>query len=66
MKENVVHLINEKGEKITMSMREYNSNFIRLNESINGGLHHDVDWYLSHGYKKSEDVWNMIENGSNK
>ena len=38
----------------------------QLNESTNINCQIDVDWYLSHGYSKAEDMFREIENKNGK
>lgn len=50
-----LHLVDTNGNK-----RAIDSN--QLNERINKEYQIDVDWYLSHGYSKVEDMFREIEN----
>lgn len=64
-KEYIVHLINEKGDRLHISY----SKSLELDKLIQEGksekYYPDVDWYLSHGYVKMEDAVKRIEkNGS--
>lgn len=62
--EYIVHLINEKGERLHIPYSES----IKLKKLIEEGksdkYYADVEWYLSHGYITLEQMWNEIENGS--
>jgi hypothetical protein len=49
-----IHLINEDGNKKVVDSD-------MLNEMINNDYNIDVNWYLSHGYMKFEDVTKEIE-----
>ena len=51
---NLVHLINDKGEKKVVESK-------RLNESVNDNFRIDIDWYLSNGYTPLEDAIREIE-----
>lgn len=51
---NFVHLINDNGEKKVVDSK-------CLNESVNDNFHIDVEWYLSNGYSKAEDMFKEIE-----
>lgn len=59
--EYIVHLINEKGNRLHLPYSES----IKLNKLIEEGksekYHADVEWYLSHGYVKMEDAIKRIE-----
>ena len=48
-----LHLINATGKKIVDSDQLY--------VSTNNDYQLDVDWYLSHGYSKAEDMFHEIE-----
>lgn len=54
-----LHLINEDGNKKVVDSNQ-------LNESTNINCQIDVDWYLSHGYSKAEDMFREIENKNGK
>lgn len=55
----IVHVINSKGEHITIPFVDADT----INEdtqSLNG-YKFDLEWYLSHGYKKFDDITKQIE-----
>lgn len=54
-----LHLINEDGNTKVVDSDQ-------LNENTNINYQIDVDWYLSHGYSKVEDMFLEIENNNVK
>lgn len=57
-----VHLINNKGEKLDVYTRD-----LVISEHNCDGKYDDydldVDWYLTNGYSKAEDMFRRIERG---
>ena len=49
-----LHITNEDGHKKVVDSNQ-------LNESTSKNYLIDVDWYLSHGYSKAEDMFQEIE-----
>lgn len=62
--EYIVHLINEKGERLHIPYSESIKLKKRIEEGKSDKYYADVEWYLSHGYITLEQMWNEIENGS--
>ena len=62
----LVHLINAKGERLHIPYSES----LKLEQLAKEGkcekYYADLDWYLSHGYVTSEQMWSEIESGNSK
>ena len=54
------HLINDKGEKLVVEMRDLNISQ-QNDDGKYDGYYLDVDWYLANGYSKAEDMFKRIE-----
>ena len=60
MESRKIHLINEKGERLVVEMRDFNISLQNGDEKYDG-YDVDVDWYLANDYMTLEDMRKSIE-----
>lgn len=60
MKVRMTHLINERGEKLVVEARDFNTSQ-QEGDGKYDGWYIDVDWYLANGYKTLEETRRIIE-----
>ncbi len=57
----IVHLINTKGERLHIRFSESVHLEHLIKEGKSEAYYADLEWYLSHGYSKLEDIRKRIE-----